>query len=46
MYKNNVLGEYEQGLLLGHSMLQFGDEFEANASEVKNALTNEWVVLV
>ena len=46
LYFNQTLESYEKGLILGDSVLQFGDEIEASAPEAKSAVEAGDLVLL
>jgi hypothetical protein len=46
VYYNDALGTFEAGLILGNSVLQYGDRFMAEAAQVGDLLAANGVTLV
>ena len=46
VYWNETLGTFEEGLILGNSVLQYGDRFLANPSQVADLVTSNSVTKV
>ena len=46
VYFNDALGTFEEGLILGNSVLQYGDRFMAEPSQVGDLLAANSVTLV
>ena len=46
VYWNDALGTFEEGLILGTSVLQYGDRFMAEPSQVADLLAANGVTLV
>ena len=46
VYYNDALDTFEEGLILGNSVLQYGDRFLAEPSQVADLLAANGVVLV
>ena len=46
VYWNDALGTWEEGLILGNSILQYGDRFMALPSQVGDLLAANGVTLV
>lgn len=46
IYFNDALGTFEEGLILGNSVLQYGDRFMAEPSQVSDLVAANSVTLV